>query len=274
MEDTVKQLKYEVLEDTILVKEFIKKYLSRKFYKYSKNIAAKYYKNGEICYTYSNLNKGDIFELIYYIDEKKNHIGVQKDIEILYEDDDYMIVNKPYNILTIPNHSELDSIFSRVYHYLENTPYTPHILNRLDKETRGLVLIAKHKLASCLAEPNKVYLAKTKYPLKEKEGIISLKMKKDDNSIKRLVVKEGEESVTKYQLKEELNGFYLYDCVLETGKTHQIRLHFSYLGSPLYSDSLYGIYEDMPLGLMCYKMNLINPFTKNSINVELDYHNI
>ena len=271
MSEVIRKLKFIVDED-LLVKDFIKQKISRNFYKYSKNIQAVYYRNNEIVKTYMELDKGDEFRIEYHLfEEKENHFKIDKEIEILYEDDYYIIANKEAGLLSIPSSKELDSVFGRLLNHLKNTPYFPHILNRLDKDTRGLILVSKCSLsASLINDVKKRYWALTRFPLHDEEGVIDKPIKKSAYSIKREISPLGKKARTHYQLIEEKNGIYRYDVTLENGRTHQIRLHFSSEGSPLISDPLYGQKEEgQNLGLICYKISFIHPFTNELIGIEI-----
>lgn len=175
-----------------------------------------------------------------------------KTLPIIYEDDDYVLLNKPANLLTIPdrfnrNLSNLSEILRKEYGEI-------YIVHRLDKETSGIICFAKnteaHKaislqfgdVQSAVSRVEKVYLALVNGKLQEKAGKIDLPI--SENPFKkgtmRIDEKKGKPSMTEYFVAEEFRNFTLVKIKLITGRTHQIRVHFSGIGNPLAVDSVYG----------------------------------
>ena len=260
-------------DENTLVKEFIKKNISHQFYKFSKTVNATYLINGLEAKTYSELRIGDQLKIVYDLKKPtKEHVIVEKEVEIIYEDDYYLVALKEAGLLTIPSSKEIDSLFNRLLFYFKDTPYFPHILSRLDKETTGLVLVAKCRLACALiGKVKKKYLAITTSPLPDKKGTIDLPIAKAEDGIKRYVDDRGKRSITNYELYSYQLGRYYYKVDLETGRTHQIRVHFSHMGSPLVGDLLYNSQaEDEKLGLICYEIRFKNDFINKKIDAKID----
>lgn len=254
-----------------LIKEIIKKQLSRKFYKYLKNHDGKYYVDNIEYKNYQEINENANLLIQYEAEEDKaGHVEVNKPLEIIYEDEEFIVVNKPSHLLSIPTYKENDAVFNRLLAYFHDTNYFPHIMTRLDEDTNGLVLVAKDRLSCCLtSDITKKYIAITNNKLKDDRGLIELNIKRSDDSIKRMVASDGKVAKTLYQFIKEKDGLYYYDVTLLTGRTHQIRVHFSHLASPLIGDKLYGNDDNVDLGLQCYYLKFINPITKKEIEIEL-----
>lgn len=270
MADKIRKYQITSLSDGLL-KEIIKRQISRHFYKYLKNSNGKFYLGDKEIFNYEMVKKDDIITIVYDNNElKKDHILVDKPLNIVYEDDEYIVINKEEGLLSIPSSKEIDSIFNRLLYYFKDTNYFPHILTRLDNDTKGLVLVAKDRLsASLVAGITKKYLAITKNRLAKDEDIIDLPIKKSDDSIRRIISPDGKEAKTAYKYLKEENGKYYYDVTLLTGRTHQIRLHFAYNKAPLVGDKLYGDGIGN-LGLTCYYLQFKNPITSKLIEVKLD----
>lgn len=161
--------------------------------------------------------------------------------EIVYQDEDLIVYHKPAFTPVHPSIGHPDDTLGNLYAATKQGGYHP--INRLDANTTGLCLIARHALAaaSLSGRVEKEYTALINGHLTEKSGCIDAPIAREDGSIiRRVVSPNGKRSVTHYEVVEETERYSLVRVRLETGRTHQIRVHFSHLGHPLAGDDLYG----------------------------------
>lgn len=174
-------------------------------------------------------------------------------LDIVYEDDDVIVVNKPQGMVVhpAPGHPDHTLVNALLYHSPLSTingTFRPGIVHRIDKDTSGLLMVAKNDLAhQILAEQlrNKTnkreYLALVYGQIKEDEGTIDAPLGRNPQDRKKqAVVKGGRHAVTHFKVIKRYDNFTLVKCILETGRTHQIRVHMKYIGHPLVGDPLYG----------------------------------
>ncbi|TWT16731.1 RluA family pseudouridine synthase [Streptococcus sp. sy010] len=202
---------------------------------------------------------------------------VARDLAIVYEDEHFLLLNKPHGVASIPSvlHSNTMANFVKYYYVANDYPNRQvHIVTRLDKDTSGLMLFAKHGYAH--ARLDKQLQAKTiekrYYALISGSGelasqgdIIAPIARPEDSIITRCVHPDGKYAHTSYQVVEDFGEIKLVDIKLHTGRTHQIRVHFAHIGFPLLGDDLYGGRMDLGLtrqALHCHQLSFVNPFTK------------
>ena len=224
------------------------------------------------------LKEGDIVEITLPSENYSDFVRfIDKPIEIVYEDAYFLIVNKEINLPSIPSRNvEDESLLERVNYYFreKNINSIPHIVTRLDKNTSGLVLIAKHRHIHALfsnMEIDKYYTALINGKI-EQHGIIEAPIRRVSFSIiEREVGEDGEYAKTEYWLEKHnlKNNVSIVKLKLYTGKTHQIRVHMKYLGYPLLGDELYG--GDVSLisrqALHCSNLAFIHPISGEKVNV-------
>ena len=204
-------------------------------------------------------------------------------LDIVYEDDAYLIINKPYGIPVHPslNHYEY-SLANGVKYYFSSIGLKRKIrpVNRLDKNTSGLVVFAKNEyIQECLVRQMKTgpfvkeYIAICDGIFETKEGIINAPIARKENSIiERCILENGAPSITHYKILEEnLNSpepYSVVKCKLETGRTHQIRVHMQYLGHPLLGDTLYGTASNLinRHALHSNMISFIHPITNKKVS--------
>jgi 23S rRNA pseudouridine1911/1915/1917 synthase len=203
-------------------------------------------------------------------------------LEIIFEDEYILIVNKPPFMNTIPSREHPSgSLANALLGYYEkiNLSAATHIVTRLDRDTSGLVLIAKHRhVHHLLSEQQKsgrikrTYVALIHGNMSEDVGTIVEPIgRKSDSIIEREVSENGQYACTHYQVLKRFHSFNYIQLQLETGRTHQIRVHMSYLGHPLLGDSLYG--GEIKLinrqALHCRALSLVHPFHKEQLTFEI-----
>ncbi|BAW18388.1 ribosomal large subunit pseudouridine synthase D [Mycoplasmopsis bovigenitalium] len=220
------------------------------------------------------------------IEKETNIVPTKMDLNIVYEDEDIVILDKPTNLVVhpAPGHYE-DTLVNGLLHHFktlsnENGLLRPGIVHRIDKETSGLLIIAKNnethiKLAEMLKkhEIKRSYIAICDGLIENKITKINLPINRHVNDRKKMTVnKDGKESITTVYL---LKHFYidkqpksLVKCELQTGRTHQIRVHLKYIGHPVYGDSVYNKkVDEFNQRLHAYKLEFIHPNTQQNIKV-------
>lgn len=215
-----------------------------------------------------------------YDEDNSNIVSKKMDLDIVYEDDGMLIINKPSGIAVHPSmrHFE-DSISSGVKFYFENKGINKKIrpVNRLDLNTSGLIIFAKNEyIQENLIRQmqtnsfTKEYLAIVTGVLKKDRGKIEEPIaRKEDSIIERCVSENGKKAITEYEVISRIGDNCLVKCRLLTGRTHQIRVHMSYIGHPLLGDSLYGEKNDLINGqaLHCDKLTFLHPITHKKVEI-------
>ena len=234
--------------------------------------------NGEAVYATKEVKEGDIIEINLADENSPNIVPTEMKLDILYEDEDILAVNKPRNMPTHPsqNHHD-DTLANGVMHYFKNSGFTFRVITRLDKDTSGVVLMAKNKLsASGLSESmqngeiQKEYLALCHGVPEAEKGEINAPIdRKEGSTIERTVSETGKEAITKYETIEAKNGMSLVRVKPITGRTHQIRVHLSYIGCPIYGDDMYGSsVKNEKCRLHCRQITLKHPLTHEEMTIE------
>lgn len=229
------------------------------------------------------LKIGDIISFKVEKEESQNIEPEKMDLDIRYEDEDLIIVNKMPGMVVHPTKSYTSGTLANglLYYFKEKGENCiVRLVSRLDMDTSGLIIIAKNQfshmsLARDMQSENfkKSYMAVVHGSLKDKKGTIDLPIyRTNDGSIKRIVDDRGQRSVTHYKVVQSFNKAELLELTLETGRTHQIRVHLSHLGHPIYGDNLYGLEEDKELinrqALHAYKLSLPHPRTGEILNLQ------
>lgn len=255
------------------ISEFLKENLSKRFYRHLKSISAKYTIQGVEKKLYQEISAGEELEIVYFEPEKYygwQQVCIKPRIE--FENEHYLIVYKPAGLLTIPIQANPNSIYQQLVYYLGKNDV--HILNRLDKKTSGLMVVAKDGYARSLLEPTHQHIIRKYICLVEGkvigEGTISKPIKKCEDSNKRMISENGKMAISHYKTIRSNENRSLLEFVLATGRTHQIRLHTASMGHPIIGDELYGSYkEEDLLHLLSYYVSFIDPFTKKQVEVSI-----
>ncbi|MEH7381489.1 RluA family pseudouridine synthase [Bacillus sp. JJ1533] len=234
----------------------------------------------------TSLMHNDKLQVRLFIEED---FGVEPDyvpeLQILFEDDHLLIANKPSGMDTHPNEEgQLGTLANAVaYHFQANGVQTKvrHI-HRLDHDTTGAVIFAKHKLASAILdrrlenrEIKRTYLALVHGIIKQKKGTIEAAIGRDrHHPTRRRVSPTGQKAITKFKVLQTFSNkkLSLVELELLTGRTHQIRVHMSHLGHPLAGDSIYGGQPIFPRqALHAAQISLEHPFTNEKIICEAPF---
>ncbi|MFD1174327.1 RluA family pseudouridine synthase [Oceanobacillus picturae] len=202
-------------------------------------------------------------------------------LSIVYEDDAVLVLNKAAGMLSIPSLQQPTGTVANALlgHYKNHdVTNTVHIVTRLDRDTSGLMLVAKnsysHSRLSAFQKDGKVkrqYQAVVEGTPSDKKGVINAPIeRKEDSIIERMVREDGKQAITHYEVDREFAHYSLVRIQLETGRTHQIRVHFSYVGHPLVGDTLYGG-DDKWIGrqaLHCYALSFKHPITNEDMHFQ------
>lgn len=182
-------------------------------------------------------------------------------LDIVYEDEDVLVVNKPVGLVVhpAPGHPDGTLVNALLYHCGDSLSgvggkIRPGIVHRIDRDTSGLLIVAKNdyahqKLAAQLADHTlaRTYECITVGNLRDDEGTIDAPIGRSRKDRKKMaVVPEGREAVTHYTVLRRYTGFGHVQCRLKTGRTHQIRVHLAHLGHPILGDTVYGAKKPVP----------------------------
>lgn len=217
-----------------------------------------------------------------FLDEEDEYSKVKMELDIIHEDDDLLIINKqPFIVVHPTRRHQDDTIANGVsYYFFENQINRKvRFVNRLDMNTTGVLIIAKnpyaHNLISQEMRKNKVkktYLAVLDGLLPVKEDTINQNIGRIGDNIKREVHETGKSCITHYRVLRENKGMSLVEISLETGRTHQIRVHFDFLKAPVLGDNLYGKTSELinRQALHCQSIEIVHPRTKEHLRFEAD----
>ena len=232
--------------------------------------------NEQIVKTYDTTNVGDILRIDLSFEETSDNIVPNSEIKlkILYEDEWMLIVDKPPFMPVHPsiNHYE-DSLSNGVKAYFESIGLKKKIrpVNRLDKNTTGIVIFAKSEyIQENLTDYEKYYLAIV-HGKTEESGIIDKPIaRKLPSIIERTVRDDGDQAITRYKTLEFKNNMSLVECKLETGRTHQIRVHMASIGHSIIGDDLYGVSSTLinRQALHAYKIKFVHPVSRKEMVIE------
>lgn len=215
-------------------------------------------------------------------------------LDIIYEDDDIVVINKPQGMVVHPapgnySHTLVNALLYHFETISNKDTFRPGIVHRIDKDTSGLLVVAKNniahaKLASQFADHSsrRTYLALLEGVVKEDFGTIKTLLNRDKKDRKKYAVSDsGKEAITHYKVIERYEGYTLCEFVLETGRTHQIRVHTKHIGHPIVGDKTYGFTKQKfkleGQLLHAFKLELTHPTTNKKMSFECsvpDYFNL
>jgi 23S rRNA pseudouridine1911/1915/1917 synthase len=236
-----------------LVREFLKEQnISRTALTDIKFHGGGIYVNGKFVTVRHVLRAGEVLEVRFPPEQRSADMVPQPlPLSIVYEDDYLLVVNKPPFMSTIPSREHPTGTLANalLYYYdQQQLPTTIHVVTRLDRDTSGLLLVAKHRhVHHLLSELQKRGQIKRRYEavchgqLSQDKGTIDAPIgRKSDSIIEREVREDGQRAVTHFQVIKRMQHYTHVSLQLETGRTHQIRVHMSHIGHPLVGDELYG----------------------------------
>ena len=207
------------------------------------------------------------------------------DIDVVYEDSDLLVINKASGMVVHPapghySHTLVNALLYR-FQISGGEKYRPGIVHRLDKDTSGLMMVAKgekthEKLSRMIAnkEVERHYLAIVDGVIKHDTGTIDAPIGRDANNRQKMAVTDvhGKEAITHFRVLETFSNHTLVECILETGRTHQIRVHMAYIGHPVSNDPLYGRGKSTEFGQMLHSKSIKfkHPTTGKELFFEVD----
>lgn len=259
------------------------KFILKNYWKLSDNLIKKLKKdegillNGKNEFVVKKVRAGDILRLNFMEEGSPGIVPEDIPISILYEDDDILAVNKPGNMPTHPSIGHFGGTLSNaVMYYFKDVPFTFRAVTRLDRDTSGVVIIAKnaptcHQLSKQLINGDfkKEYVALCIGVPDEQSGRISAPiMREKEGIIKRCINSSGKTAITDYEVIGIYGEFSLIRLFPKTGRTHQLRLHLSHIGTPIFADFLYGeAVEKERIRLHAECVTFIHPFSGEEMKI-------
>lgn len=240
--------------------------------------------NDKVINSNYKVKKGDVIKINDEFDYEINVEAEDIDINIVYEDDDLLVINKESGMVVhpAPGHYTGTLVNALLYKFnLESEDkIRPGIVHRLDKDTSGLMLVAKNeetheKLSNMIAnkEVDRHYLAIVDGVIKHDTGTIDAPIGRDINNRQKMAVTDinGKNAITNFRVLETFKNNSLLECILETGRTHQIRVHLSYIGYPVNNDPLYGKKKSTAFGQMLHSKSIkfLHPRTGKKLFFEV-----
>ncbi len=251
-----KQYVVDILEENIRIDKYVMELLRDKSRSYIQGLIEKgsILVNNKIIKSNYKVKQGDIIDIQI---EEPEILKVEAEnipIHIMYEDEDIIVVNKAQGMVVHPAPGNYNGtlVNALLYHCKDlssiNGIIRPGIVHRIDKDTSGILVIAKNDEAhNKLSEQLKAHSMKREYyailegTIKNQHGTINKPIGRNKKDrLKMGITEDGKNAVTHYTVLERYNGYSLVKCVLETGRTHQIRVHMASIGFPLVGDPLYG----------------------------------
>lgn len=276
-------LQYEITNeyDGISINDFLLQHgYSRKLITKLKKTEFSIMVNGKWSYTKERLHQGELLRIsIMEEQESQNIVPIPMPLDIYYEDEDILVVNKPANTPIHPSQNNYENTLANgiMYHFKEQgLSCLFRCINRLDRDTTGLTIIAKNMLSSCILsnmmkkrQIHREYLAVVNGLIPAYGTITAPIARVYGSTIERCVnFERGEPAITHFRRLSYKNGKALVSIKLETGRTHQIRVHMKYIGHPLPGDFIYNP-NDTTIGrqaLHSHKLSFPHPITKETMN--------
>ena len=278
-------LKYKVMDKNKTINQIIKEQFnpSNRLFVKLLNLQ-RIFLNGKVIDTRNTASIGDELSIDLNYDEDNSNIVPKKmQLDILYEDEGLLILNKPAGCAVHPSilHYE-DSLSNGIKYYYDSIGLHKKIrpVNRLDLNTSGIIVFAKNEyiqenLIRQMSNGTfkKEYLALAEGHFENSCGIINAPIARKENSIiERHISPDGQTAITEYTVLKEYENYSLVRCILHTGRTHQIRVHMAYIGHPLLGDTLYGHSSSLinRQALHSYKISFLHPITNKMFELHVD----
>ena len=232
--------------------------------------------NGQVVFTNAQVKDGDEIEI--EVEEKTvQPVPVcNAKLNIVFQDEHFCVIDKPAGMAVIATRKHYGTSLQNVLANEWGNEFVFHPVNRLDKDTSGLMIVAKnsyvHNLFDkmlCSNDITKTYLAVVQGVLTD-DGQIDFPILDVEGQIKRVVSSEGKQAITQYKVQKTFDDKTVVDINLLTGRTHQIRVHFSHLGYPLVGDEIYGTKSDKidRHALHAKGLSFVHPITNEQMNFE------
>ena len=219
-------------------------------------------------------------------DELDFSINIEKEnipIDIVYEDKDFLIINKKSGMVVhpAPGHYTGTLVNALLYKFdLEGDPIRPGIVHRLDKDTSGLMIVAKnekmHDILAKMIKDKKVkrhYLALVEGVIPHESGTVDAPIGRDKYDRQKMAIDaNGKDAITHFKVLKKYKDKTLVECILDTGRTHQIRVHMKYINHPVVNDPIYNKKKSTEFGQMLHSKSIefIHPISKELIHFEVD----
>lgn len=233
------------------------------------------------------LKTDDVIEILEFKEETTDIVPEKMDIDIVYEDEYLLIINKKSGVVVHPavgnySHTLVNGLIYYFNTLSNKKSIRPGIVHRLDKDTSGLMVVAKndsiHEQLSEMIRKKKIerkYICLVWGILKHDKGTIDAPIGRDASNRQKFAVTDinGKDSITHFKVIKRYTETTLLECVLDTGRTHQIRVHLNYIGHPVVNDPIYGnrkIINDFGQMLHSKSIRFIHPITKKEICFEID----
>lgn len=233
------------------------------------------------------VKENDIIKILDGFKEENKIVPVHMVLDIIYEDNDIMVINKPSGLTVHPgNGNKNNTLVNGLLDYTSNLSdlngdERPGIVHRLDKDTSGLMLVAKsNKAHAILTEDFQNHNVKRKYyalikgVFPHNTALIDAPIGRDESNRKKMTVtsKNSKKAITHLKVIKRYKNYTLIELELETGRTHQIRVHMSYIGYPVVNDPLYNSKDSTEFGQFLHSktIDFTHPITKENMHFESD----
>lgn len=235
--------------------------------------------NGVPVHMRAIVKNGDKIEILFPKESGSDILPVDLPLDVLCEDEFILVVNKPRNMPIHPSRGNSLPTLANVVAAYYDTPFVYRVITRLDRDTSGIVLIAKDRLTAARLsnamkqrEIKKYYHALVVGMPDEPKGRIDAPIDRErEGEMRRIVTECGKSSITDYRVIKKYGELSLLECQPITGRTHQIRVHMAYIGHPLYADYLYGErVQDKTYLLHCSRLEFTHPYTNKQLIITSD----